>query len=264
MARGFSYPTEFRWMSVSQIPSSHPLHGANLRCARAKTHIGALKRSVSRFQREPLRTINYQSENFQYAGWPPPAPDTWSLIVSDVAVNLRAALDFITWQLAMKHLRDTGESRDPGRSTAFSITNDLRAFEAQRIRQLKDVLPAAIPEIESFQPYNKDDGLEASLLELLRELSNFTKHRALIRPRQNLRLTTPPGKGGFAGITIKDGKMVVYSGGGNNETPPEQPASVQVRIEISTVSPSDYDISVLDRIHQLIRFEMLPRFANFF
>ena len=152
-------------MPVSQIPSSHPLHGANLRCGRAKTHIGALKRSVSRFQREPLRSVNYQSASFQYAGWPPPAPDTWSLIVSDVAANLRAALDFITWQLAVKHLRDNGESRDPSRRTAFPISIDPSAFEAQKNQQLEDVLPAAIPEIESFQPYNNSDGLEVSLLD---------------------------------------------------------------------------------------------------
>ena len=161
-------------MLANQIPPSHPLYGARLKCGRAKTHIGALKRSITRFQRDPLRTFSYQNANFQYIGWPPPAPSIWSLIVSDVASNLRAALDYVAWQLATKHLRDAGKSREPKRMTAFSICDDPGTnpgqFGWQRKRQLLDVMPAAIPEIESFQPYNRTNRPEVNLIEMMYDM----------------------------------------------------------------------------------------------
>jgi hypothetical protein len=180
--------------------------------------------------------------------------------VSDVATNLRAALDFIAWQLAIKRLREEGESREP-RNTLFSICSSPKAFLHHKTKgQLADVLKDSLPLIESFQPYSGSERPENHLQAILRELSNITKHRALIRPRQSMRLTARPG--GVTAITF--GSVGVQVMSSNPSGSSEPPVSLLVNIEIPSLSPTEYDISVLDDIHRQVRDKILPRFSVFF
>ena len=212
-----------------------------------------------------MRSIRFQQDNIEGMMWPPPAPTSWPLILSDVATNLRAALDFVAWQLALRRIREDGLSGEPRRITGFSICdspgNSSGGF-ANHVDNgpLTDVLQAAIPIIASFQPYPTPQRPENHLLAILRELSNLTKHRVLIQPNQVMRLTAPPG--GRTAITFGARGMRVISSGPTDSSEP--PVSILVRIDVPSLNPSEYDISVLDDIHLFVRDEILPQFSTFF
>ena len=190
------------------------------------------------------------------------SPVAWALMVSDAANNLRAALDFTTHQLALKHL---GSTREP-RNVQFPICDHPGQFDYTVKNQLSDVLPSAIPDLESFQPYHRRCRPKNHLLAILRELSNKTKHRFLIQPY----LT-----GGVPGIywrdvwleRLDDGSLKHVSTRANDAGEEEEfypELSFNVSIEIPSLTSTGYDISELDGIHEFIRDDILPAFARVF
>ena len=195
--------------------------------------------------------------------WPPPPPTSWGPIVKDYASALRAALNFVAWQLALKNV---GNTRDPIKRTQFPIWETLPDYQIKGKGQVRDILPAALPDIERFQPYNRKQWPETHLLTLLRELSDKTSHRILFEPKSVPELILPP-KATIL-VTLSLHKPVVIS------RPPvemrdlkEQLApyfKMPISIEIPAASPSVYDIKILDAIHQFVHDDVIPRFTGFF
>ena len=170
---------------MKRVPPEHQLYHAWLQCDGAKKRLNSLKRMARQYKKEPGRfAMEKKAGKVIQARWPRPIPDTWGVNVFQFANGLRSTLNYIATELAVKHL---GGKRKPSSLTQFPICDksgsERGGFEYQLTRQLVDVLPDAILEVEYFQPYHRLDRPETHLLAILRELSNDTKHNFLVQPQ---------------------------------------------------------------------------------
>ena len=179
------------------INPSHPLYDAELQTRNAKRRLGNLKGSITRFRRKSATSLGRITEvdgrPVKVYQWPPPAPDLWGTILSDFANSLRSTLNYIAWELAVENMRKTGQSRKPSDQTQFPICDRPDNYQHRNTRrQIADILPEAIPEIERVQPYNKGNQPNNYLLSVLRELNNPMKHRFIIQLNSVARITGLP------------------------------------------------------------------------
>jgi hypothetical protein len=95
------------------------------------------------------------------------------LVYGDMLTNLRAALDYVVWQLVLAN------GQTPTNRTAFPIVKDSAHWASAVGRNLQGVDPAWIREIERLQPFNANNGghAERDLLAVLDEMNNRNKHR---------------------------------------------------------------------------------------
>ncbi len=185
----------------------HPLDGCWAKIARAQEHFDSLKTKVGtpsdhaksvafRQQFNPdARTIKVTLEGV------PELPLEWALIAADALQNLRAALNYLTWELARWRLASIGKTREPSLNTQFPIHTKPRAFNRSMVADLHPDHAAAI---EALQPNGANylsqfpeelllaldvETLAAtSPLGTLARLTNADKHQALqvglIRPSE--------------------------------------------------------------------------------
>ena len=106
-----------------------------------------------------------------------------SVVLGDVIHNLRSALDYLVFQLALFH---TNGSIRNERALQFPIDDTPKGFERNAHRYLREVHPDHVAIIERFQPYHgtggRPDGWSGPYihqLALLRDLSDTDKHRLL-------------------------------------------------------------------------------------
>ena len=103
-----------------------------------------------------------------------PRPDTIALpleanaVVGDIINNLRAALDYLVFELA-KH----NEGKEVS-NTQFVIEDDPKQFEGRKKSNLKGLSDHQVSIIEALQPYNGGDWMR-----VLVNISNPDKHRHL-------------------------------------------------------------------------------------
>lgn len=251
--------------------SSCPLYHARLKCDRAKTHLRRLKQNIRKYEREftPTHTVTTEGTRIRETwDWSTPLPDTWGLILSDFATNLRAALDYATWELAVKHLDERGETRSPAPLTSFPVTQSGGSFKkwASDSGKGKDVLPAAKDLMEKMQPYHAEHHPETHLLAILNELSNKTKHRFIIPPSSTTQLKATAG--GSVTLMFNQGQpeIVVRSADGSSKSYRgfNPYVSLCVKFEVTDLTPSEYDISILDDMYRFVRRSILPQLSSFF
>lgn len=184
-----------------------PLDGPRAKVERAKSQLKALHRtSQALFEQHPYSGVKAEFDrkagyyNVRAQGGPPALPDEWSVVIGEIAHDLRSAVDGLAWQLA---LLNTPEPYD---RTAFPICRVgygkrprkgrpgkvHRTFwekvkpakgASPQFRPVKDV-SGSIDEkfwtrIETFQPYKRRNGGRRSPLFLLEELNNTDKHRLI-------------------------------------------------------------------------------------
>jgi hypothetical protein len=102
----------------------------------------------------------------------PEAPTTLSLILGDALTNLRAVLDYIAWQLAVRPPDE--------RKVQFPITDDLRAFGGTIARQIPNIDPTHRTIVERYQPYRWPAvARDIHPFRLLNRLVGHDKHREL-------------------------------------------------------------------------------------
>ncbi len=109
-----------------------------------------------------------------------PVPLLIPVLVGETIYNMRAALDYLVYELARL---DSGKIQN---GTQFPIEgNKERFWEERRETYLKGVCDEHVAHIERLQPY---EGCEWT--KMLRDLSNPDKHRALtpIRPKPAFRM----------------------------------------------------------------------------
>jgi hypothetical protein len=92
----------------------------------------------------------------------------FGVLVGEICYNLRAALDYLIYELARL---DAGSIQD---DTQFVIADCPRTFEEQCRRRLKGLTPAHVAAVEKMQPYRGCKWTGA-----LRDISNPDKHRTL-------------------------------------------------------------------------------------
>ncbi len=185
---------------------SHPLDGCWAKIARADAHFQELESQVTstpdqaqsiRFAQQfdpDTSTIQVTLEGVQEL------PVEWSLIAADALQNLRAALNYLAWELARWNLAQGGQTRDPVEDTQFPINTKPPTREnptAFSDRFLTDLDPSHVARIKELQP-NAGPFLsqfsEAMLAKLpveiltmqhplakLANLTNEDKHKVLLR-----------------------------------------------------------------------------------
>jgi hypothetical protein len=178
----------------------HPLEGCLAKIARANQQLDALEAEVAaapdygdaisfvqKFDSD-ASTIEITLQGV------PRLPLELGLAAAEPMQNLRAALNYLAWELAKWNLAQNGESRDPGGRTQFPINTKPRDFSAYMV---KDLHPDHVAIIKRVQP-NEVDWLRqfADSGDRLREipsqaltgghplaqlaaLSNTDKHQAL-------------------------------------------------------------------------------------
>ena len=175
---------------------SHPLDGAFLRLFRAQRYVRECDALLRRFAgvSEDKIIASYGTENpVEF----PDVPSDLPLAVSDAIHNLRSALDYLVYELALK---DSGSIQE---GTQFPLENcrdgkspsgNLIGFDAVQDRFLKGVSTANRADIEQLQPYNGNNWARN-----LREISNPDKHRRLtpfyVSPTMNVWVHGPQAAG---------------------------------------------------------------------
>jgi len=161
---------------------THPLDGARLKVVRAQEHLKSFNEDAWRYiGTEPSKVVpKLEGDCVGIEGVitaePPPA---LACVVGDFVTNLRASLDYIAWELAMKFGPATLTEGQKRRIT-FPLVSTKTDFAdpkgtAERLRNVCRVPTAAMSVVESVQPYNA--GYES--LDALDQLVRIDKHRTL-------------------------------------------------------------------------------------
>src|SRR5262249_34225904 len=153
----------------------HPLDGAVARVSRAEETFRELIRRIALHGQARAQAIKFGAHPTEPKGIVVdrqkdlPLDLMFSILVGEVCYNLRAALDYLVFDLAR---RDSGAEQE---QTQFLIEDNTDKFQKKVPRRLKGLTPAHVAAIEVLQPYN---GCEWT--RQLRELSNPDKHRTLV------------------------------------------------------------------------------------
>lgn len=159
------------------------LEGADRRVARAEEHAAELEVQVDAINRYSNYKVTATPDpdqphifRFEGTGMPTPSPK-WTVLVGETIYNLRAALDYLVYELAWI---DSGYRQD---GTQFPMDEKPKTFANNRrhasVRDqtpsfLKGLSPSHIDSIRKLQPF-----AGCTWTRELRDLSNPDKHREL-------------------------------------------------------------------------------------
>jgi hypothetical protein len=159
---------------------AHPLHGARLKVVRAQQHLDALNDELGRYLNRhpyefPVQVEGNSKVTLTSAVIREHPPDILSAIFGDCIGNLRAALDYIAWQLATKYAGRPLTDRE-ARGVYFPICDRSNLWPPNTATHLMN--PCGVPaptigEIEKVQPYQA--GYQP--IGFLSQLVSIDKHR---------------------------------------------------------------------------------------
>lgn len=249
----------------------HPLGGPRAKIERANRQIITLQQSVQGFFRDNLYEIR-EAERKSKAGnyplrvksGPQEFPIDWSVVIGEIAHDLRSALDGLTWQVALLG------PNSPSFYTSFPICLDkclakkvgdrtYPAFdpckEVKRRGCLQSIPSHLWTRFERFQPYKRGNGGRHSPLVLLNELNNTDKHRLVT-------VLTPTAVSvtfsGFAGHVHFNRRMTLRTNakiGWVTEPPPNQPGQGGIyRLDLATMKLVEPEMEVDVTVTPGIRF----------
>jgi hypothetical protein len=101
-----------------------------------------------------------------------------SILIGDALHNLRGCLDHLALALAEANLGERASPKVEGDSQ-FPIYSDSGRWGENRMRRVGSVHAEARTIIERLQPYHAGDQWQSHPLWILRQLSDFDKHRRL-------------------------------------------------------------------------------------
>jgi len=155
---------------------AHPLHSARLKLAWATRHINTLNSEIGLFVEAHAKRVVEKVDPKQTGGylyeveWPD-TPADWSLILGDIAHNLRSALDHVAWEV-----RKLAGPPPPDR-LYFPIYVDPCSYRAERHNW--GFKPEHERLFRQFQPYQRGNAADSHPLRLLNKLSNIDKHQVV-------------------------------------------------------------------------------------
>jgi hypothetical protein len=158
-----------------------PLDGAKLKIVRAEEHLNALKLEVGAYldtrpyEFIPNSKMNPADPFKQYFRINTPPPLHCGLIIGDIVTNIRAALDYIVWELSVRFFVPPFNDRDR-QIVSFPIYENPgeRGYTDRMNGLAKRGVPAGVrAEIDAVQPHKGGYGP----LGLLNHLVNTDKHR---------------------------------------------------------------------------------------
>lgn len=184
---------------------NHPLDDSYAKVERAKEQLAELWQLIASWDKEPLRVFLGENpatgELLAKIPEVPVLPPRWSILVGEIAHNLRSALDYVVYQLA--------DDPDNAR-TAFPIARSKRAYSKSRSKKkpsYRDRCLKGVPEkwarwIDRLQPFESPMPIERMKgLLILNYLSNRDKHRVRLPVFTLIELP-------FAILSVEDGEVV--------------------------------------------------------
>jgi len=148
----------------------------------ARSHLATLEAEISQYLASGACSISRTrniDELRQGSEWVftlevrAPVPEELSALIGDALHDMRSALDYLVWGLAV---REGGDPPLHAREVGFPIRTDRADFFNATNRQIGELPAAARAAIEELQPFH---GPPHDLLRWLNELSNVDKHRTL-------------------------------------------------------------------------------------
>ncbi|MEP6912346.1 MAG: hypothetical protein ABI923_06305 [bacterium] len=169
---------------------THPLDGAYARLDRAMEHLAELKAIVLEFIDREYELAE-GSVQFNPQGPIPlnitrpdsPIPPKVSILTGEVVNNLRTALDYLIYQLAIL------DAKTVQNGTQFPIEDTPAGFQGRSKPYLKGINASHSAKIERLQPYNGVDWTR-----ILRTISNPDKHRHPVIQKHHSTITIKHGK----------------------------------------------------------------------
>ena len=166
---------------------SFPFEMVRVRLDRALQHLEAFENRIQWLGgNNPYSVgINRDGETGYYfvtATIPQAPPNEWGLLISEFSHNLRAALDNLVWQLALKR------TIAPFDYAGFPVYLSQSGFNSGGNRLVTDLSPLQQVMIERTQPYHRRNPRRDPLW-LLHQINNADKHRFLpvvAQPKFNL------------------------------------------------------------------------------
>lgn len=255
----------------------YELRGVELRLERASEHIDALKHESRMFQTELPAPYAYHIPEKPVDGVyiarakiVRPPPSRLGILAIDGAHNLRAALDMIAWELALK-----GESPPPDddRTVSFPICTKDNAWESDRTkRAIERIHTDAVRVIDSFQPYHRPGELPWKWLALIQAIDNWGKHKAIpallsfhvteMRIISNFEFVSSE-----VGRPLNDNDEICRVRRIEPVSDPEEHfrSLMMCHVGFSKNSPGEgFPIEFLENAHEFIRNSVLPSFYRFF
>lgn len=98
-------------------------------------------------------------------------PDRVAILAGDILKDMRSALDYLAWQLAL------AQSDTPPQTTAFPIFRSENAYRRDRMRFIGGIDAATHAAFDAVQPYHAGDKAKEHPLWVLHRLANDDKHR---------------------------------------------------------------------------------------
>ena len=149
------------------------LDGAYARLNRAREHLADLEirekaivhpKIANIIAKKDLRTI----QDFVITDLDAELPQSFSILIGETIYNLRAALDYLVFDLAVL------DSGSPKKGTQFPIDDTKENFASHRGRFLKGLSVEHVAQIEKLQPYKG-----YNYTAMIRDISNPDKHQTL-------------------------------------------------------------------------------------
>jgi hypothetical protein len=156
---------------------AYELDGCRAKIRRAQAHLDTLERRITNFVHpNPYRLVQQRDVGrgalvASIAEAPALPVEEWAVIIGDCVHNLRAALDYIAWQVAGANTGD--------RETQFPVFVDKQGWRNGGLRRIKRMPVAVQAFIEAVQPYH-DPNPHLHWLNGLRVLDDADKHQLLV------------------------------------------------------------------------------------
>jgi hypothetical protein len=191
----------------------------------------------------------------------------WGPMVGNVAHNLRSALDYIPFALAVEN----GYDGDAWPRPSFPLFESRAAYEQSgggAAQSLCHVPEPTHETFEYFQPFHSNDRPEQGSFSVLKELSDKDKHKLIppVYPMSDLELS--PSALEFLGFTgFKDKYDVILPDTVRSKMP--EKVEPQIHVDVAFEIPfrpglGRVGVAELGDIHRLVRDEVIPRFERFF
>src|SRR5665213_4296904 len=160
----------------------HPLDGARLKIVRAQEHLDSIKSEIGAYLKtRPYRVAAKIDRNdrlrmpVEITVQP---PTHIAMVIGDCVTNIRAALDYVAWELAVRYFNPrldvaSLEERRIASLPLYQVAGDNGYTNRLKSLAKRGMPASAISEIDAIQPYN--GGYES--LWVLHELVNTDKHR---------------------------------------------------------------------------------------
>jgi len=174
----------------------HPLDGAQFKLARAQSEINIIRSMETAFFEETKYSV-VRAEHNSISGKDiyrikidgvPPSLD-WGVFIGEIAHNLRSALNYLVYQLALLNSANKPETVAGDKRLQFPIFTDRGDFKRKRKGAIGLLTLKHQTIIEGLQPYNSVSSTLLPTIDLskwsgrnsplfwLEEINNVDKHR---------------------------------------------------------------------------------------